>query len=426
MPEQPVLPAADPDNSHPTEQSHALARADTFGIPKQDSVSAQEDIKADSTPAPAQTSTTAAEETLKTAESQGSKDPTAVPASESNESSETSKKTFFSAFVSPFDAFETGPAAAPAAPVPASESVSSTGTAAKKKSKKEKAAKNAEKVSILAAAHETSAVGPAPIEASKKPEPSQKAKVVKENASTPSPSSAIAPPKKAAKPEDIPVIYRSSAFVDESRTTTPFEIPSTDYIFDVSQPHVESLVHEPKRFEERRISNIRTHVMTHGLGAASLLRAGTNALVYVLPKGKARIVNQDTAASALVTLQSSETSSPINVVDLAVTDEWVVLLGEDGSFGIWAIDLLEEDSSIFSERVFFYSAEQGGLAPRRVELTRSGQADVLMVMTESLVFSVEVEKLNKSDRQSLVDKMNVRYESSHPVSCRQVFHRCRH
>lgn len=418
MPEQPVLPAADSDQSHPTERSHALARADTFGIPTQDSVSAQEDVKADSTPAPAQASSTEVQETLKTAEPQASKDPAVVPASESNGSSETSKKTFFSAFVSPFDAFDTAPATAPAAPVPASESASSTGTGTKKKSKKEKAAKDAEKVSTLHVAHETSAAIPAPVEASKKPETSQKAKAVKENASIPSPSSAIAPPKKAAKPEDIPVIYRSSAFVDESRTTTPFEILSTDYIFDVSQPHVESLVHEPKRFEERRISNIRTHVMTHGLGAASLLRAGTNALVYALPKGKARIVNQDTAASALVTLQSSETSSPINVVDLAVTDEWVVLLGEDGSFGVWAIDLLEEDSSIFSERVFYYSAEKGGPAPRRVELTRSGQADVLIVMTESSVFSVEVRRLNKSDRQSLVDNMDVKYESSHPVSCR--------
>lgn len=358
--------------------------------------------------AAAQESSTEVEATSATSEPQASQLPAAA-APEVNTSSDASKKTFFSAFVSPFDAFDTPP---PPAPAPVSESGSA---ATKKKSKKEKSAKETPKTSNAAPAAvepEASAVKGTPVEATKKPEVTQKPKAAKETAPVPTASS-----KKAAKQEEIPVIYRSSAFVDESRTTTPFEIPSTDYVFDVSEPHLESLVHEANPFDERRISNIRTHVMTHGLGASSLLKAGTNALVYALPKGKARVVNQDTAASTLLVLQSSETATPINVIDLAVTDNWVVLLGEDGSFGIWAIDLVEEDSSIFSERLFFQTAEKGAPIPRRIELTHSGQEDSLIIMTESSLYSVEVEKLVKhSSWNSLFDQMDIKFESSHPVS----------
>lgn len=419
--EAPVQPVTNDAQPLPVESAHGLARADTFGSTKQDPASTQEEERTtDAVPATAQASSTDVAESSKTSEPHAAQLPASVPASESNASSETSKKTFFSAFVSPFDAFDAPAVVASPAAVPASESVSTASTVTTKKSKKEKSTKDVAKASTgstSAVDHEASAVNAAPVEVAKRPEVVQKAKPVKETASIPSAPSAVAPSKKAPKQEDIPVIYRSSAFVDESRTTTPLVIPAADYVFDVSEPHVESLVHDAKRFDERRISNIRTHVMTHGLGAASLLKAGTNALVYALPKGKARVVNQDTAASTLVTLQSSETALPINVVDLAVTDEWVVLLGEDGSFGIWVIDLVEEDSSIFSERVFFYSAEKGSLVPRRVELTRSGQADSLIIMTESSLYSVAVEKLIKDDQKSsLVKKMDVKFESSHSVS----------
>lgn len=156
--------------------------------------------------------------------------------------------------------------------------------------------------------------------------------------------------------------------------------------------------------------------MTTGLSTGSILKAGVNLLAYALPKGKARIVNQDTAESTLITLQSSDATTPLTVVDLAVTDEWVVLLGHDGSFGIWKVDFGVEGRSLVCERAFFHAAKGEKLVPRRVELLGLNGETSLIIMSDDAVLSVAVEALIRTRETDLSKMVDVKYDVSQPVS----------
>ncbi|KAI5455514.1 hypothetical protein NCC49_000322 [Naganishia albida] len=391
------------------DQVPEISRVDTFGnSSKEVSDSDQIETRPEQPPAVAQISATETKREPKPEISLATRNDISAAGSETTVSSDVSKKTFFSAFVSPFDAFD--------APVPVSDSGSNV--SAKKKNKKEKAVKDA---SQTPAAAESTSIAKTDVQAAQQVQKNAAPKTeltqsssAAEAPSVPAPSSSASTSKKAAKQAEIPVVYRASAFVDPSRTTNAGTIPSADYTFDVSEPHLESLAHVDKPFEERRVSNIRTHVMTTGLSAGSILKAGVNLLAYALPKGKARIVNQDTAESTLVTLQSSDAAAPLNVIDLAVTDEWVVLLGHDGSFGIWRVDVGEEARALVSERAFFYAAKGGKLVPQRVELLASNGETSLIIMSEDAVFSGSIETLTRTKETDLSKMMEVKYEVSHP------------
>lgn len=389
-----------------------VTRVDTFGNPSSEAVSNETVEKKPELPTVAeQTLATEVEEASKPEVPQAPRQDLSAAGSETTLSSDVSKKTFFSAFVSPFDAFD--------APAPASESATSD-VSAKKKNKKEKVVKEvpqppANVRSTSAKKADVSASSDAPV-AAEKPQPTQPSG----NATAPSApalsSTTAAVSKRSVKQPDIPVVYRASAFVDPSQTTAAGSIPSADYTFDMSEPHLESLVHVERPFEERRVSNIRTHVMTTGLSKGSILKAGVNLLAYALPKGKARIVNQDTAESTLITLQNSDATTPLTVVDLAVTDEWVVLLGHDGSFGIWKVDFGAEGRALVCERAFFYAAKGGNLVPQRIELLGLNGETSLIIMSDDAVLSVAVEALIRSRETDLSRMVDVKYDVSQSVS----------
>jgi hypothetical protein len=390
-----------------------VTRVDTFGNPSSEAVSNETVEKKPELPTVAeQTLATEVEEASKPEVPQAPRQDLSAAGSETTLSSDVSKKTFFSAFVSPFDAFD--------APAPASESVTSD-VSAKKKSKKEKVVKEVPQVpanvgSASAKKADVSAVQQAPVAVEKSQPTQPSGNATAPSVPAPASTSTAAVSKRSVKQPDIPVVYRASAFVDPSQTTAAGSIPSADYTFDMSEPHLESLVHVERPFEERRVSNIRTHVMTTGLSKGSILKAGVNLLAYALPKGKARIVNQDTAESTLITLQSSDATTPLAVVDLAVTDEWVVLLGHDGSFGIWKVDFGAEGRALVCERAFFYAAKGGNLVPQRIELLGLNGETSLIIMSDDAVLSVAVEALIRSRENDLSRMVDVKYEVSQSVS----------
>ncbi|KAJ9097539.1 hypothetical protein QFC19_006713 [Naganishia cerealis] len=389
---QPVI--VDQQAPPPAEQPSGIARADTFGNLPKTTTSDPTDTTTTDLPASARSPSPVAkvEEHAQT-----STTITSVPASETttgltNAATEPPKTTLFSSFVSPFDAFDSAPTFVSGAEGPSS----------KKKNKKDKPVKVADKTDRAVSA-DAKGIKAAP---SKQVSESTEDKAKATKASVPAPAStgksqsiassnanSLPSAKKPTKQDDIPVVYRSSAFIDTSRTITAGTIPSAEYLYDMSESHIDSLVHIAKPYEERRISNIKTQVMATGLSNGSVLKASEKLLAYVLPKGKARVVNQDTAENTLISLPLSSDNSQPAIVDMALTDEWVVLLGEDGSFGVWRVDTGPNGQSLKCDFNSYQCPPSGSKAPtvKRIHLAQGVAGATLWLMSDEEIFWVNME-----------------------------------
>ncbi|KAJ9123392.1 hypothetical protein QFC22_001591 [Naganishia vaughanmartiniae] len=429
----------DQQGSAPIEQPNGLLRADTFGnlnkhVSSDEGVASGSDRQGSEKQTISDVQHVEVEETLHTAPIKTTAT-ASLPAETTTPVPEPSKTTaaFFSSFVSPFDAFDPPP------PTMTANSTSGPdGANSKKKSKKDKAAVKIGEKAVAAELKNTKV--PAPKAASENVEKKEKAAqasvLASESRGSTQTTTSIPvntlplPAKKPVKQEDIPVVYRSSAFIDPSQPTSAATIPAAEWLYDMSEPHADSLVHIPKPYEERRISNIKTHVMTTGLSAGSVLRASVNLLAYVLPKGKARVVNQDTAGNTLIALadfgdnssQPPSQQQPVAVIDLALTDKWVVLLGEDGSFGVWRVDTGSDGQSMACHPEFFRGVSARGREVKRVDLIDVNGVVTLVMMTDEMVASVAVEELAEANEaDDWIQLMDVTYEETFSVGWLFVF-----
>lgn len=198
-------------------------------------------------------------------------------------------------------------------------------------------------------------------------------------------------PKSKRKVEQISLLPSASSFTQPNGPLEPLNLRDINYTFDLLSDSSCGLVHDPSAIEERKISLVKTDALTAGLLPGSTMAASPAIVAYALSKGRVRVLKQDDGVNTLVTLTKADGTFE-KVLDIDVTDSHLVALTEDGTIGLWEIDvdspetLLKLVCQTRREDSFVHSW------PRKVRLEAGGNEEML-IMDDNAVHSVTIDKL---------------------------------
>ncbi len=155
---------------------------------------------------------------------------------------------------------------------------------------------------------------------------------------TSSPASTFAAPTKKSRKgaEEMPMPYKAAQYVHAGQGNLIKTLTEKHIVFDVSKPNVDSLAHE-EVLTERKISAVKTDVMSTGLTKRRGLAISKTMVAYLLSKGGARILDQSTGLNTMITVE--ERGQIRKIIDIGVVDGgWAAGVLDDHSFCIWKID----------------------------------------------------------------------------------------
>lgn len=125
-------------------------------------------------------------------------------------------------------------------------------------------------------------------------------------------------------------------------------------------------------------------------------------VAYALVKGKVRIIYIQSGANSAVQLDNPS-GTPSKVMEIALDNRFVAVLGEDGTLGVWSLDTDAESGDIDVKNVWMSSVGEQEDAKLRIRTLRwvkaaeGGKLDLLVLLGEH-VARLSVDKLANAHR----------------------------
>jgi hypothetical protein len=295
-------------------------------------------------------------------------------------------------FISPFDVFDMPAPTQPAQPTPKKEpsAVPSVKSPMSSKTTTPKVSKQVPKqVTSPTKSKAAAAVSVAP-------------QVV---IATPSRSEQVAQPSQPSKKAEVPPIsYAVNGQPGRLSTVVPIE--SDHYTFDVSNTNHSGVGAIDEKYQEE-IATVKTNVLTAGIQKGAKIAASRSFISYVLNKGKVRVIDYTTGVNTAIVLET-ENGTPAKVADIAICENWLAALGEDGTLGLWKLSTKRgAENSVSAVKTWSTTPTQGSsqLVAKSLKWLRAreGDKDRLIVVTDTEAFLKSPTAMSKSFGQGTRD-----------------------
>lgn len=211
-------------------------------------------------------------------------------------------------------------------------------------------------------------------------------------------------PKKAEVP---PTPYPVTAKPGQSAKVVPIE--DVQYTFDLSDTTTNSVGHIAEHFKEE-IASVKTNA-TGGMQRGNKIATSKTFVSYALAKGKVRIIDYTSGANTAVVLEGQNGSSA-RIVDIAVSENWIAALSEDGSLGLWQLQA-DSNAETLSAVNKWMTGPSRQIAKSLKWVQVHGQTDQLIVTTESEAFVTSPASLGEAFERGNRDWLDVAHAISH-------------
>lgn len=144
--------------------------------------------------------------------------------------------------------------------------------------------------------------------------------------------------------------YTARQHVKAGKGSATRALSGRDIVFDVAAPNTDGLAHSPDSARERKISAVKTDTYATGLSGRRTLAVSDTLLAYVLSKGGIRVLDQGSAANALLAIEDD--GQVVKAATLDVVDGYVAAALEDGSIAVWKVEEGAGGDSLANELLF--------------------------------------------------------------------------